>query len=75
MHDVGGKDSKHKNAPVQDPALRKRWKVIMKVMVTFRPIKLEFLLLGILKQQVTGRVLPIYGISTCVPGHINATGK
>jgi hypothetical protein len=29
------------------------------------------------QQQFTGRVLPIhvYGSSTCVPDHINATGK
>ena len=72
-----------KNAPVQDlftecdkrhfrlswpdpsdPALRKRWKV----MVTFRPInsKLPAWLYW---------VFPIYGISTCVPSHINVAAE
>ena len=54
-----------------DPALGKRWKVV----ITFHPTtSKQYKLYRVLLYNLY-IVFPIYGISTCVPGHINVRGK
>ena len=54
-----------------DPALGKRWKVV----ITFLPTtSKQYKLYRVLLYNLY-IVFPIYGISTCVPGHINVRGK